>query len=297
MCVGVSRANFSIAEAFSSGVGVIERSYRSVFVWAAATFAVSLAPALLVFLLKGGQFSVPDEGRSLAALKGADAGVVINQFHRVLDGGYWVYLLLWLFWSTFGAAVLQAAVYRSVLEPKQERGAWLRIGGTEVWLFLLMIVQGLALAVLFLFWFLLIMIGALLAKIVGPPAGAWVAGVVTLASTVLAVWLIIRFSLSAAMTVGEGRFRFFSSWTLTKGRSWKLFWTFFLIVALARGLELFGAATVLILNGTALQPVPSFLIPFELVWLALVSLAIACLRTLFLAPLATAYRGLSAGAG
>jgi hypothetical protein len=114
-----------------------------------------------------------------------------------------------------------------------------------------------------------------------------------LATTVAAVWILIRFSLAGAMTVAEGRFRFFGSWSLTQGQSWKLFWTFFLIVALARGLELISAVIVLALNGLALEPLPAFLLPFELLWLAVVSLVMACLRALVLAPLATAYRGLT----
>ncbi len=291
--MSVSKANFSVAEAFSSGVGVIERSFRSVLIWAAATFAFSIAPALLIFLLKGGQFSVPDEGRSLQTFKGADPGVLINQFHRVIDGGFWIYFLVGLAWAAFGGAVVQAAIYRSVLTPARERAPYLQVGMTEVWLFLLTIVQILGVVTLLVLWAVLVAIGALVGKIVGPPAGGWVLTAITVASSLLALWVLIRFSLAGAMTVGEGRFRFFGSWSLTKGRSWKLFWTFFLIVALARGLELFSAATVVILNGLALQPLPSFLIPFELVWLALVSLALACLRTLTLAPLATAYRGLS----
>lgn len=289
----MARANFSVAEAFSSGVGVIERNFRSVLFWAAATFGFSLAPAILVFLLKGGRLSVPDGGSSLQSFKGADPGVLINQFHRVLDGGYWAYILVGVIWAMFGGAVVQAAIYRSVLGSGRDRAPYLRVGMTEFYLFLVMIVQILGAAVLGFGWLVLLIIGVHLGKIVGPPAGAWVSGAAAAASTVVALWILIRFSLSGAMTVGEGRFRFFESWTLTKGRSWKLFWTFFLIVALAKGLELFGAATVVVLNGLALEPQPAFLIPFELLWLAAVSLVVACLRALVLAPLATAYRGLA----
>lgn len=291
--MSVARANFSVAEAFASGVAVIERSFRNVVLWAAATFAITLSPAVLIFLLKGGRFSVPDGGRSLQTFRGGDPGVLINQFHRVIDGGFWAYLLLGLIWATFGGAVVQAAVYRSVLKPGRDGAGWLRLGPTEIWLFLLMIVETLGVLVLLTLWMAVAFVWMLVGKIVGPPAGGWIGGAGMLVATVLFVWVMIRFSLAGAMTVAEGRFRFFGSWSLTQGRSWKLFWTFFLIVALARGLELLSAAAVVLLNGTALEPIPVFLVPFELIWLAVVSLVVACLRALVLAPLATAYRGLS----
>jgi hypothetical protein len=167
------------------------------------------------------------------------------------------------------------------------------------------VVQGLGLLILVLAVWVVLLVLALVAGILGPPLSGWALAIGGLAVIAVALWITLRLCLCQAMTVGERKFRFFESWGLTKGRSWKLFWTFSLVLALIIGLEVLYLGMVVIgivvtfgvttagLRTVQLVPLPGLAVPIGLLWLAFASLLGALLRALLVAPLASAYRGLS----
>lgn len=305
----MQKPNFSVAEAFAAGVDLIERSFKSVLIWAGVMFLIALVPACIGFVVRGGHFIVPDGGFKLSGVTGLDSGLVMEPRRQVLAANL-AYGLLGAIWAVVGAAVIYAAIYRTAWARKLLPSGGLRLGAAEGWLALVMVVQALGLVVLVLVvWFLLAILG-LTAAILGPPLSGWALAVGGLVVIGGAVWIVLRLCLCQAMTVAEGRFRFFESWGLTKGRSWKLFWTFSLVLALIIGLEVIylglvvlGILTTLGVTTASLKalptvqlvPIPGFAVPIGVLWLLVASLLGALLRALLVAPLASAYRGLSGG--
>jgi hypothetical protein len=302
----VQKPNFSVAEAFAAGVDLIERSFKSVLIWALAMFLLALVPACVAFVVQGGHFIVPDGGFKLSGVTGLDSGLVTEERRQILAANF-AYGILGAIWAVVGAAVIYAAIYRTTWARKTLRWGGLRLGAAEGWLALVMVVQALGLIILILAVWLLVVVLALAAAILGPPLSGWALAVGGLAVIAAALWIVLRLCLCQAMTVAENRFRFFEAWGLTKGRSWKLFWTFSLVLALIIGLEVlyigmvaigivvtFGVTTAS-LRTVQLVPIPGFAVPIGLLWLAVASLLGALLRALLVAPLASAYRGLSGG--
>jgi hypothetical protein len=302
----VQKPNFSVAEAFAAGVDLIERSFKSVLIWALAMFLLALVPAFVAFVAQGGHFIVPDGGFKLSGVTGLDSGLVMEQRRQML-GVNLAYGLFGLIWAVVGAAVIYAAIYRTAWARKALPSGGLRLGAAEGWLTLVMVVQALGLIILILAVWSVLLAVALAAAIIGPPLSGWALAIGGLAVIAVALWVTLRLCLCQAMTVADSRFRFFESWALTRGRSWKLFWTFSLVLALIIGLEVlylgmvvlgivvtFGVTTAS-LRTVQLVPIPGFAVPIGLLWLAFASLLGALLRAVLVAPLASAYRGLSGG--
>ena len=299
----MQKPNFSVAEAFAAGVDLIERAFKSVLIWALAMFLLALVPACVAFVVQGGHFIVPDGGFKLSGVTGLNSGLVTDERRQILgaDLAYW---LLGAIWAVVGAAVIYAAIYRTtwarspaVGRPSPRRGGRMAVAGhggagarprhRD---------PGRLDAALVL---------ALVAAILGPPfsgSGARGRRAVVVAA---ALWVVLRLCLCQAMTVAENRFRFFEkSWGLTKGRSWRLFWTFSLVLALIIGLEVLYLGMVVIeivdLRRHHREPEdrparadPRFRRSDRP---ALAGLRLAAGRpaeALLVAPLASAYRGLS----
>ena len=300
----MQKPNFSVAEAFAAGVDLIERAFKSVLIWALAMFLLALVPACVAFVVQGGHFIVPDGGFKLSGVTGLDSGLAMEQRRQML-GANLAFGLLSIIWAVVGAAVIYAAIYRTTWARKTLPSGGLKLGAAEGWLGLVMMVQGLGLLILVLAVWVLLLVLALVAGILGPPLSGWALAVGGLVVIAVALWVTLRLCLCQAMTVSESKFRFFESWGLTKGRSWKLFWTFSLVLALIIGLEVLYLGMVVIgivvtfgvttasLRTVQLVPVPGFAVPIGLLWLAFASLLGALLRALLVAPLASAYRGLS----
>jgi hypothetical protein len=302
----VAKPDFSVAEAFSAGVDVIERSFKSVLIWAVAMFFLALIPAIVAFQLKGGHFVVPDGGFRLQGVTNVDSGLALKPGPPALG----LDLLLGLtgiFWNTFAGALIYAAIYRTSWARKTGPWGRLRLGATEGWLFLVLLIQVLCLLVAVCVGWGGFFVLVLTAAIAGAPAAAWILAGGLILIWGLLLWLGLRMSLSQAMTVATGKFHFFESWGLTRGRSWKLFWTFWLVVALIIGLEVLylamlvlgyvlivgGALSATTLQSVHLQAPNAFALPAGIVWLGVASFLGALLRTLLVAPLASAYRGLA----
>lgn len=302
----MQKPDFSVAEAFSAGVDLIERSFKSILIWALAMFVLTLIPTLAALVVQGGHLVLPNGGSDLIGVEHLESGVSFARRPQIAGAGL-VYGLGAFVWFTVVAAVIYSAIYRTSWARKTLPLAGLRLGAGEGWLSLVIVVQVIGLLVLIFAGLMALFAVALVGGIVGGVAGRWIGAIGATALVGVSVWIMLRLSLCQAMTLAEQRFRFFESWGLTQGRSWKLFWTFTLVLALIIGLEalylialawgvgvIWGlsiAATELkLLN---LEPAPGMAVPIGLFWLAFVSFVGAMVRALLVAPLASAYRGLA----
>jgi hypothetical protein len=136
------------------------------------------------------------------------------------------------------AAVMAAAVYRAVLRPQERGFAYLRLGADELRQLAVLLLLGVAGAVIFAPLFIALFMGIGAASVNGDPGliAAVIAAVPILIC--LYVFLLVRFSLAQAATFAERRIVILGSWRLTAGRFWPFVGMYLLvwIFALAVGL-------------------------------------------------------------
>ncbi len=234
---------FSVAEAFSAGVGLIERMPWTIVVWGFVMLLIQILPRLFFWAVSGdtdlGALHLTGPDMSMAAIAGANPGApptpdeVMSRL-SLMSGG----VALTMIWGLLGAAVLHSAVYRAVLNPGDRGFAYLRLGAAEFWQALVLFVQA-VLAILIAI--LILIVCSLLwqvAKVSAEPAVRVGAMLAMFAVIALIVAVVVRFTLSGPMTFSERAFRLFESWGLTKGNGWRVFWTKYASTALVVGVEL-----------------------------------------------------------
>lgn len=300
-------STFSIGKAAFSGFELIA---KKPVLLVSVTLAYGLLNYLPVlgFLASGGSvpsFSGPGGSEAVEAL--------IEQFS---SPGAIALGILWGLSQLALVFVLQTAIYRAVIEPRNVGLGYLRLGMDELRQFVL------TLLVILLFLPLILLVafvggaGAGLASLAPEGASGPLAAVAIAVAVVLAVWIVVRLCLAAPMTFAEKKIRLFESFRVTKGRFWKLVGLFLMLILLA--LALFIAIAVVfglllaVLGvgfmaaggsfdweslGSVLQPdltsLASFATPLTLVTVVVDSLSNALLLIVFGAPLAYVYKTLT----
>ncbi|MEI9902795.1 MAG: hypothetical protein WDN06_01540 [Asticcacaulis sp.] len=213
----------------------------------------------------------------------------------------------------FGA-VMNCAVYRAVLEPKNSAFGYLRLGGDE----LRMIGVNLLFMLVFIAAEFAIGIGFGIilgvSAVAAPKAAGFVGVILGLIVFGLVIWLWTRISLFTVQTFATRKINLFGSWSLTRGHFWTLFGGYVVVLVLAIIVEIlfmiiFGVATGLTSAFVHVAPVAPaaaaagnpfnafatvFANPVLLVVMALFIVLLAPLMiTIMIAPAAAAYRALT----
>lgn len=300
-------STFSIGKAAFSGFELIAKKPVLLVSLTLAYGLINYLP-VLGFLASGA--SVP----AFTGENGPEAAeALIEQFS---SPGAIALGLLWALSQLALVFVLQTAIYRAVIEPRNVGFGYLRLGMDELRQFLL------TLLVILLFLPFVVTVtllggaGAGLASLAPEGTSGPLAALAILVVVVLAFWVLVRLCLAAPMTFAEKKVRLFESFRVTKGRFWKLVGVFVMLILLA--LALFIAMAVLfglllaILGagfmvtggsfdweslGSVLQPdltsLASFATPLTLVTVVADSLMNALLMIVFGAPLAYVYKSLT----
>ena len=301
-------ATFSIGEALGAGFSLIRRRPLSVWAWGLAYIIITVLPALAMFASIG-----PAWLTMMHQLMQQTPGAPAQITPAMLQLNQSVFLIEPLIWLTvlISQAVVQGAVIRSVLEPRNKAFASLRLGSRELWLGLVFLVEYILLAVSTVAIAVVCVIAALTARAaLANTQGAPWSGLVTVVSIGVAVcvylWLLLRFSLAGPMTFALRKFSLFESWKVTKGVASKLLGLGLIMFAIVIGLEmvigavvcgiLFAVVGVQNLNPAAMTDFVGRLPhmwPQILPWLALVlvleSAVYGALFAIFIAPWASAY--------
>lgn len=291
---------FSATDAALEGFRLTRERLRTVLVWGGFQFALSVVMALLMIKLGGQSLMALEEAGS-----DADPAMIMQQF-RELGPLYAVLLPLGL----LVLSVSLAAVYRAVLTPEDSRNFYLRFGPDEARLAALTVVY-------FFLWSFIVfvvvlsagMVAALAAAVLGPAGG--LAGLaVGLFATGLVAYIVVRLSLSHAITFGEKRISVFGSWRMTRGVFWKLLGAYLLataamVVVGLLALVIFtsiGGAVVLSMGGQIADvgkmfaPDPASLSSYftvaTVIYLAFGGLLQAVYYAVIFAPAAVAYKAL-----
>lgn len=228
----------------------------SVLIWGLVYLLIGmLLPMALIGALVGGDFTSYFAHLNYRPTSPANFAQFMGPFHGKLM------LIQPIVWVTSLAlqAILTAAVFRAIIEPRNRGLAYLRLGPREWWLAVLnFVIRVLA--------FLLFMALALAGLALGfglnmafdsqhVEQGARVLAYVVLGVVMFAIFIgvCVRYSLASPMTFAEGRFRLFESWGLTRRHGWKLIGlavlTTLVTIVVVMVLEALAAVIVLLIFG------------------------------------------------
>jgi len=240
-------ADISVSAAAGAGFKLIGSKPVSVFIWGLFMVLVTFVPFVLLFGQAIPQFmdlmrdqmthpATPPQLATMMPIYGR-----MNAASSVMQLG-----------GVLTAAIINAAVYRAVIEPRNRGFAYLRFGMREIWLIVLYIAQ-------ILLWIGMIILAAIAVAVVSGVTGhfagrSWgvLAGV---GAGLLAIFTLIvvalRLSMAAPMTFAAGEFRLFQSWRLTRGHAWQIFLVALLLFVILLGMGI----VVLAVERLALLPV------------------------------------------
>lgn len=245
-------ATISMGPAISSGLQLITRRPWAVLAWGLAYVLIAVVPQFLMI----GAF-LPDlvtYYRDTIASASAGHAPAPSPDMIKMQAELARYQLPQILTGILGTAVVNAAIYRAVLEPENKAFAYLRLGSQELWVGLVNIVFYvlIVLAVVATTVPVLILVG------VGAAAGAgtgWTEGLIVFllacgaAATV--IWVALRLSLALPLSFSQRAFRLFESWDMTRGQGWRLFGVAMAVfgIILAGEMMIFGIAGALGASG------------------------------------------------
>ncbi|MDP2261346.1 MAG: hypothetical protein Q8J89_16685 [Caulobacter sp.] len=288
-------ATFSATDAAFSGFTLARSRPRVFLIWGLVLLAVSLVTSTVTILTVGQALT------DLQATSQSNDQEAAARSLLTLAPYYVVALLLTLLY--YGVAT--AAVNRMVLRPDDSRNAFIRLGGDEGRMVIVMVVQ----------W--LIGVGVVIAAMlltgllagVASAAGGAVAGVIVgivagVAGVALALLVSVRLSLALSQTFATGRVNIFGSWALTKGNFWPILGAYLLaiillIVTYLLAFALMSVVAIAIGGGltgvtSLFQPdmstLASFFTPVMIVYSVIGGFLSALAMMVMYAPAATIYR-------
>ena len=301
--------DFSVGDAGVEGLKLIGRKPLTVIAWGLFIFVAMILP---VGLLMAWLWPMLQEVMESARNHAGDNDV--SDFPRMMrmQARMMMFNPLFMLVSIFGRAVLVAAVFRAVLEPKNSAFAYLRLGSQELWIGLVLLVESYMLALGVICAAIPIAVVAIVLGVNHMVAGAVAVGCLGVLALIIGViWVALRLSMAAPLSFVERRFALFESWNFTKGHAGRLFTLALLVIILVILMEvvvgaIFGA--VVFAGGLSMSShtdeIRSFFEHPMQSWLPVVapialgvglvySLVIGVFVTVAMAPWAAAYKGLA----
>ncbi|MGI9169573.1 MAG: hypothetical protein ACR2FH_05255 [Caulobacteraceae bacterium] len=244
-------ARIAIDAALGSGFGLIRRQPGAVLLWGLVYLAVGAASwgVLGSYNLAFLSHLAANARLGTAALMQAEN----DMMPRMIAMQGWTWLVNFIF--LFVGMVLYCAVFRAILHPEQKRFGYLRLGATELLLFVLCIGFYIVfmVAVIILALILVVLIAALFAMHAAA-AGIVMGALAAIVTVIVVVWIALRFSMVGPMMVADSKFHLFESWTLTKGHAGILFVMAVCLMAILLVAELVVFGALMVAGAAALAP-------------------------------------------
>jgi hypothetical protein len=215
-------ARLDIGEALGEGFRLVGRRPLDVMVWGLAYFLFGILPMIAIFWWMSGSFI--EWARYVDSHPGmTDPSQMFAQQMKLQAMQPVMFL-----GGLVGRTLLCAAVLRAVLTPEDRGFFSLKLSKTELWLALVLLVQGVCIFLAVFGLMIPVMIFWVPTFIAASQHsfGGWeipLGALAALAALVVFFWLLIRFSMAAPMTFAARQFRLFESWKLTRGHTVGLF--------------------------------------------------------------------------
>lgn len=119
--------------------------------------------------------------------------------------------------------VMLCAAYRAVLRPQEGGFAFMKLGGDELRVLLVLILLGVGFVIAFFILALILGLVAAMSVAILGPVGAVVMIALYIAMIVAVIFFWVRLSLVTPMTFLRHRLVFDEAWALTRGHFWTLF--------------------------------------------------------------------------
>jgi hypothetical protein len=212
----------SIGSIVGGGFKLVAERPVAVAVWTAINLAVSVGTQLLMMAMFDPAASDPNT--AMLAMWGA------------LTPLYLLSILLYV--------VMLCAAYRAVLRPEEGGLAFMKLGGDELRVLLMIILLFIGGFIGYLLLMLAVMLITMLLAFAGGSIGALVAIPLYIAALCVVIYAWVRLSLVTPMTFLRHRLVFDEAWTVTRGNFWTLFLAYLVILIVT-----------LVLSGIAYYPI------------------------------------------
>jgi hypothetical protein len=291
-------ADFSIQDVAFTGFGVVRQHPKALLAWWLYALAFALVLGMVFVGLAGADFM---KFMAVSAQRPSDPGQLLALMGRLAPAYFGILVL-----ALVSNAILAAAMIRAVLQPRDDRFGYLRLGEDELRQLGLVLLT--FLVFMGIYFGVAIVVGVVGGVIMAVTKAAPAVLLFALFLSVVAVMtaVAVRLSLAPALTFDTRRINLFGSWSLTRGRFWRLFGAYVLVIALALVVYLLSLLLIFavgaILNGgdpSALWRSPdtlslkSFFSPPRLAQTVLNAGVSALIWPLVFTPPAAIYRALS----
>jgi hypothetical protein len=298
-------SQFSAVEAATEGFRLMGRRPATVAAWVLGWLVLAFGPMVAMLAIV-----MPHLGDLLSSLK--DMPATGPNAMGPFPAAFFAMIGPWMLWLFVAQTILNAAIFRTVLEPRNSGFASLRLGMDEVRLFLLFLLIG----VLWTIFFVVVITGcttvvATAAATAAHGMAPWIDAAAILLAIGLLIYVPVKLSLAAPMTFALKRIEVFGSWRRTRGRFWSLIGMLLVIIVFTVVILVVtgGIQKVLfavlgdwsqVANLQNLGSDPRVIIPAALhalgpsliAMLVLQAIADVLMRVVWLAPFAAAYRDL-----
>lgn len=216
-------------DAALEGLRTMRRKPVTVIAWAAFSLVMLPILGLIAKIVLG------EEGRTALAgrVGSADPRELLDLITHL--GGAMVLLIAL---ALVLGSVLQAAIIRSVLEPRNDRFAYLRLGREEVQLLIVSLITWAAALGVTVIPSGAVVLGAALLS--GPAAG-WFATLGALAVIGLSMWVAVRLSLLGPHAFSHHHIDIRAAWIQTHGQFFRLLAMFAMTIVLSAIVSIIGA--------------------------------------------------------
>lgn len=217
-------------DAALEGLQTMRRRPLTVLAWAG--FSLVMLP-ILGLLVKIG---LGEEGRQVLAGRGSSADPR-ELLDLVMNLGGVMVLLVAL--ALLLGAVLQAAIIRSVLEPGNDRFAYLRLGKEEIQLLIVSLITWATALLCTIIPSGVVVLGS---SLLSGAAAGWFAFLGALSVIGFSLWVAVRLSLLGPHAFSHHHIDIRAAWIQTHGQFWRLLGMFGLTIVIWIVVPLLGAA-------------------------------------------------------